>query len=221
MFKSIHPDSERVFHDVEQNTDEWLYLRSGKFNASSITDLLSGKKTKGYNDAIKRVAVERLSNEPVESSFFGNGYTERGHELEPLARKEYEDLTFSVVENGGFVQFTDWVGASPDGIMSDNSGIYGTEFKAPGYSKFLEYLLDPNQLLKDHYKQVQAQIYVCGFEWVDLVAYYPMYKLVKVRVERDDEFMSLIENEIEIAKEKVNELIEIIKTHRTDYEGEK
>jgi hypothetical protein len=214
MFKSIHKDSERKFHNIDQNTDEWLWLRSGKFTASSITDLLSGKKTKGYNDAIKRVAIERLSGEPVEDSFFGNGHTERGHELEPLAIKAYEDIMFSVVENGGFYEFTDWVGASPDGNMIDNGGRYGVEAKCPGYSQFLEYLFDHEKLAKKYMKQVQAQIYVCGFEWVDIVAYYPNYKIVKVRIERDDSYMQLIENEIELAKEAVNKLIETLKTYR-------
>jgi len=221
MFKSIHSDEKRVFHNVDQNTDEWLWLRSGKFTASSIKDLLSGKKTKGYTDTIKRVAIERLSGEPVESSFFGTAHTERGHELEPLALKAYEDLMFSVVDGGGFFEFTDWVGASPDGLMADNGGEYGFEAKCPCYSKFLEYLFDNEKLVKDYWKQVQAQIYTCGFEWVDLVAYYPGYKIIKVRVERDDEMMTLIENEIEVAKEAVNNMIEILKKHRIDYKGEK
>ena len=214
MFKSIHNEDQRKFHNVDQNTDEWLWLRSGKFTASSITDLLSGKKTKGYNDAIRRVAIERLSGEPVESSFFGNGYTERGHELEPLAVKAYEDLMFSVVYGGGFFEFTDWVGASPDGIMNDNGGTYGLEAKCPGYSQFLEFLLDNEKIAKKYMKQVQAQIYVCGFEWVDIVVYYPGYKAIKVRIERDDSYMTLIENEIELAKEAVNKLIETLKTYR-------
>lgn len=217
MFKSIHSDDKRIFHKVDQNTDEWLYLRSGKFTASAITDLLSGKKTKGYTDAIKRVAIERLSNEPVESSFFGNGHTERGHELEPLAIGAYEDLTFTVVDGGGFFEFTDWVGASPDGLLNDNAGVYGVEAKCPGYSQYLEYLLDNQKLVKEYMKQVQAQIYACGFEWVDIVAYYPGYKIIKVRINRDDEFMTLIENEVEIAKEAVTALMETIKKHRNDY----
>lgn len=221
MFKSIHSDEERKFHNVDQNTDEWLWLRAGKFTASAITDLLSGKKTKGYTDTIKRVAIERLSGEPVESSFFGTGYTDRGHELEPLAIKAYEELMFSVVCGGGFFEFTDWVGASPDGVMNDNGGMYGVEAKSPGYSQFLEYLLDHEKLVKKYNKQTQAQIYACNFEWVDLIVYYPGYKLIKVRILRDDSFMTLIENEVEIAKEAVNALIETLKTYRIDYKEEK
>jgi len=220
MFKSIHSSEERKFHMIDQNTDEWLKLRSGKFTASAITDLLSGKKTKGYTDAIKRVAIERISGEPVESSFFGTAHTERGHELEPLAIQAYESLMFSIVDSGGFYEFTDWVGASPDGRMLGNSGSYGFEAKSPGFSQYLEYLLDNEKLTKKYMKQVQAQIYACGFEWVDLVAFYPGYKLIKVRVERDDEFMTLIENEVELAKEAVNSLIETLKKHQIDYKEE-
>jgi len=220
MYKSIHDKKERKFHIVEQNTDEWLRLRSGKFTASSISNLLMGKKTKGYLDTIKKCAVERLSSEPVETEFFGTGYTERGHELEFLAVKAYEELTFSTVDSGGFYEFTDWAGASPDGNIVEGDKNNGLECKCVGYKKFLDYIFN-NELIKaDYWKQVQAQIYVCGFEWVDIAVYYPNYRLLKVRIEPDEEMQTRIENEIELAKIEVEKLMEDIKKHRKDYKAD-
>ena len=221
MFKSIHPDSCRVFHDIEQNTDQWLGFRAKRVAGTTFSTVLSGKKTDGYIDTIKRIAVETLSGEPVETAFYGNKTTQRGHDLEPLALIEYERLMFCEVNRGGFFAFTDFVGVSPDGHYHRGNDFIGVEAKCPEYKKFIEYLLNPEELVNDYYTQVQGEIYGCGFAFVDLFAYYPGYNLVKVRVYPDEKFLFKLENEIELAKEAVNKLIEILKINRIDYKGNK
>jgi len=202
------------FHNIDQNSDEWFYLRSGKFTASSISSLFMGKKTKGYTDTIKKIAIEKLSNEPVETEFFGTAYTERGHELEGLAVQEYEKKTFTECTNGGFYELDEWTGASPDRVIEGFNG--GLECKCVGYRKFVDYLHDEKQIEKDYFKQVQAQMYVCGFDWVDIAVYYPNYKLLTVRVLKDAQFQESIKEEIETAKTAVNKLIEYIKQFRVE-----
>ena len=149
----------RQFIDIEQNTEEWLQLRSGKFTASMLPSLLMGKTTKGYNDTIKKVAIERISGEPTENEFFGSSYTERGHELEYLAAQKYEEVTFTECTNGGFFDVDGWIGASPDRCINDRK--QGVEIKCPGYKQFIELLFGGDEkIIKDYGKQVQAHIYV-------------------------------------------------------------
>jgi hypothetical protein len=220
MFKSIHPESARKFHDIEQNTDEWLGHRAKKVTGTSFGTLLSKKDSLGYTGTIKRIAVETLSGEPVETEFYGNKTTERGSNLEPLAIIEYESLMFCEVNNGGFFEFTNFVGVSPDGHYHRGNEFIGVEAKCPEYKKFIEYLLNPELLVEDYYTQVQGEIYGAGFDCVDLFAYYPGYKLVKVRVYPDEKFLFKLENEIELAKEEVNKLIETLKKHQINYKEE-
>lgn len=227
MFESIHSEETRKFHDVEQNSEFWHSLRAGKFTASSIKNLLGKPTNKGYQDEIKRVAIEILSNEPVETSFFGNSYTERGHELEGIAIQEYEDITFFNTLPGGFCEFAEYTGASPDRLIDGKNA--GVEVKCPGYSKFLEYLYsesftqegEKSLLEKEFETQCQCQIYVCGFDFVDLVCYYPEYKIIKKRIVPDPVFQEEIEAAVEVAKEEVKKLIDYLKQHRKDYKGEK
>jgi len=77
--------------DIEQNTDEWVQIKVGKFSASTCADLLMDKKTVGYTGLIQKIIEERITGNPSESKKFqGNSFTERGHEFEPLARNDYE-----------------------------------------------------------------------------------------------------------------------------------
>ena len=82
-----------IVHNVKQNTEEWMKLRMGKFTSSSFGDLFMKKTTAGYQNAINKVVFERLTGETPES--FSNKWTDRGHELEPLAREAYELRTFN------------------------------------------------------------------------------------------------------------------------------
>lgn len=214
--KVLSMKSTPVFYDVQQNTEEWLYLRGGKFTTSMMPSLLMGKTTKGYNDTIKKVAIERLAGEPTENEFFGNSYTERGHEFEPLAAQKYEEVTFTECTNGGFFVVDDWLGSSPDRCINDRK--QGVEIKCPGYKQFLELLFGGDeQIVKDYGKQVQGQIHVCGFEWVDVVIYYPGYKILRCRIYPDKEMQERYEKEITIAIEAVKGMMKFLEKHREDY----
>ena len=190
-----------MWHEVEQNTPEWFDLRKGKFTASMFKDLFAAKTTAAYQNTIKKVAFERLTGEVPES--FSNDYMQRGHDLEPLARQAYEDYTFESVSNGGFFELSEWVGASPDGIVGD--GIL--EIKCPSYSTMLDYLCNPK--LPTQYKyQVQGQLWVTGAKWCDFVAYHPKLPFLVVRVEEDLGVMEEIYEKIESAIKEVQEIIE-------------
>ena len=179
-----------MHHLIEQNTDEWMELRRGKFTASSFSDLFLKPTTAGYRNAIFKVVYERLTGEQPES--FTNDWMQRGHELEPFAVQQYELETFNTVLPGGFFELNDYVGASPDGLIGEDGLL---EIKCPAYSTMIQYLMD--QKLPTQYKwQVQGQLYVTGRKWTDFFAYHPKLKPIIIRIDRDEVMISELEQKL-------------------------
>jgi putative phage-type endonuclease len=168
-----------IWHDVSQNSEEWDELRRGKFTASSFSDLFMTKTTAGYKKAIRKVVYERLTGESPES--FKSDYMERGHETEPMAREAYELNTFNEVINGGFFEYNEWIGASPDGLIGDDGLL---EIKCPAYNTFIDYLIS-GQVPSEYFYQLQGQLFVTGRKWVDFVGYHPALPILIVRVYPD------------------------------------
>lgn len=192
-------------HKVDQNTDEWLELRLGKFTASMFKDLKASKSTLTYKKAIYNTAFEILTGEVPEN--FSSGWMERGRELEPLAREQYEMLRFDTVEDGGFWEANRYVGASPDGLVN-NDGLL--EIKSPAPHTFIEYY-QKKKLPTIYEWQVQGQLLVTGRDWCDFMAYHPKLKPLIIRVERDEVLISEIELALDEAIEKVEAIVKELK----------
>ena len=193
-----------MFHNIEQNSPEWFELRKGKFTASTFKDLFMKETTQGFQDALYKVAYERLTNESPES--FSNEWMQRGSELEPEAREWYELETYNKVHNGGFFEYSDWIGASPDGLIGDDGLI---EIKCPKYSTMIGYLIY-NGLPKAYEWQVHGQLWVADRQWCDFVAYHPKLQPLIIRVERskerDIELLSKLADAIQETQEIINKL---------------
>ena len=195
-----------IFHDIEQGTQEWLDLRRGKFTASTFKDLFMKETTQGYQDAIYKVAFERMTNESPES--FTSNWMERGTELEPEAKEWYELETYNKVHNGGFFEYNDWIGASPDGLIGDGGLI---EIKCPKFSTIMDYLLK-KELPKTYYYQVHGQLLVTDRKWCDFVAYHPKFKNLIIRVERDKKIDAEILDKLFKAIKEVEQIINKLRT---------
>lgn len=193
------------FYDVEQNSLEWLSLRRGKFTASTFKDLFMKETTQGYQDAIYKVAFERLTNESPES--FTNEWMNRGHELEQEAREWYELETYNKVHNGGFFEYNKWTGASPDGLIGDNGLI---EIKCPKFSTQIDYLLK-RELPKNYYYQVYGQLLVTDRQFCDFIAYHPKFKNLIIRIERDKGVDKMILEKLDKAIKEVETIINKLK----------
>jgi putative phage-type endonuclease len=194
-----------IHHKVQQNTEEWMELRRGKFTASTFKDLFAKETTAAYQKAIYRVAFEIATGEQPES--FSNEYMERGHELEPAAIECYRMETFNDVEPGGFFEFNEYIGASPDGLIGSD-GIL--EVKCPAYNTMIEYII--KQKLPSQYKwQVHGQLFVTGRKWCDFIAYHPKLKPVIIRIERDDDLMNELDQKLNESIEKVQTILKLIK----------
>jgi hypothetical protein len=182
-----------LFHDVQQNTDEWQALRCGRATASNFGTFMANDG-KGFGDPAKRyalqIALEISTGKKAEYSF-SNEHMERGHEQEPIARMLYEETTFCDVSNGGFFDCGDY-GDSPDGLVNGDGVIEIKSVIAPThYATLLRGSYDPA------YKwQLVGHLDCTGREWVDFVSYcadFPIDKqLLTYRICRADVHAELV-----------------------------
>lgn len=204
----------------EQGTAPWYAARCGKITASNFADAISvlsrasGSKVKGDpTDASDKyaaeVAIERVSampwGEPIKPWVL-----ERGHRLEPLARRAYERLTGNIVEEAGVCTTDDSVfGYSTDGLVNpravpDAPGSFLAcdglvEIKCPvDARKVLSIWLTGD--ISEYFEQVQGGMWITGATWCDLVMYVPELAAVGrdvyiQRVHRDEVFIDdMVEN---------------------------
>ena len=196
---------------MEQRTEEWFAARLGKVTASRVADVIATRKGQESTARAKyklQLATERLTNKKVDTFF--NQAMQDGIDREPMAREIYEHLIEKKVEEVGFIDHPtiNMAGASPDGLVGDDGII---EIKCPIETTHTTNLLERRLPLK--YKpQVQFQLATTGRQWCDFISYNPNFEprlqLIVVRVERDDEYIEMLEVKI---KEFLGEVEDIIK----------
>lgn len=197
----------------EQRTQEWHQIRAGKFTASRFADVMArnkrtGEPLKAYHDLIWQVVTERMTGMPTEGP---TGYAlQWGTDAEPYARESYELETGNLVEESGFIVHPafDFAGCSPDGLVGDDGGL---EMKCPKDSSVhLARFLDG--LPEEYIPQIQGCMWVTGRKWWDFVSYDPRqpdtHRLLRIRVERDDEYIAKLSSEIIVADSKARVLVE-------------
>ncbi len=109
------------WHDIEQNTEVWQALRTGKATASNFGCFMANEG-KAFGEPAKKYALQialEIANGRKAEFSFSNEHTERGHEQEPIARMLYEDEFFVEVGNGGFFDHETY-GDSPDGLVGED-----------------------------------------------------------------------------------------------------
>jgi len=196
-----------IHYVIDQNSEEWLALRVGKFTASTFADLFMDRKTAGYQKAIIKVAYERVTGESEEQ--YNNKWMQRGHEKEPFARENYELQTFNSVEDAGFFEYDDFTGASPDAKIIGQNG--GCEFKCPSFQVYNEYL-ETGRIPKSYFWQIHGQLLCSGWDFIDYMPYSsPKLKQILIRVERDEATLELLKTKLNECIEEVKILIERIK----------
>ena len=173
-----------IRHDVEQGTPEWQQLRLGIPTASSFDRILTPKTMKlsaqARSYALELVA-ETLIGRPLDE--VNTAWIERGVFLEPEAVKSYEFSTDRQTEKVGFITTDDGlVGASPDRLLVDING--AVEIKCPAPNTHMRYLIDG--FGADYVVQVQGQMLVGGFEYVDRYSYHPELPPAIERTYRDE-----------------------------------
>ncbi|WNZ54813.1 YqaJ viral recombinase family protein [Microbulbifer sp. MKSA007] len=205
---------------VEQGSEEWHRERAGAITASNFSEvrkrLKSGKNkgdfTVAAHDYAFRLAVERISGEPLDGGF-QTWAMKRGNELEPEARAAHEDKIDMFIEQTGLVLTDDRkFGASADGLIGEDGG---SEYKClVSPERLRTILLDEN--LDEFKDQIQGCMWLTGRKWWHFVLYCPALekigKALTVRkMERDDNYI----NELEMDLLKFDKLVEEYRSNLT------
>lgn len=181
-------------HDIEQGSSEWFDLRAGLPTASEFSRIVTatGKPSASADAYIAELIDEIVrplstrSQEEQAAQFSGNRHTERGHDLEPKARKWFEFVHGVTLEAGGFVTNDDGTaGCSPDALIREAGSLAaGAEVKAPEGKKHVLWMMDGG-LPDEHKQQVHGSMAVTGLDMWWFISYCPGYKPFAVRVDRD------------------------------------
>lgn len=197
-----------MWHDVQQNSDEWYLLRSGKITASSLSKVMANYG-KAFGDPAKKYAVD-IAVQQITGKATGGGYSNdhmaRGHEEEPLARMEYEAIYFCDATNGGFFEDGD-TGTSPDGLVCDD-GIIEIKSAIPS----VHYSRIAKQSYDSAYKwQLVGHLLFTNRDWVDFISYCSSFpddkKLYVHRSYRED-----FKKEFGMVDERISEFRELIES---------
>ena len=190
---------------IQQGTEEWHQLRLGKVTASRVADILA--KTKSGASASRgnyliELALQRVTKTIEES--YSNSAMEWGVATEPQARVAYEVSTGNFVDQIAFVNHPtiEGFGCSPDGLVGEGL----IEIKCPNSATHWSYI-KANEPPQKYIIQMQAQMAVTGAKWCDFVSFDPRMpersQLLIIRVNRDEEFIAEMENDI---KQFLNEV---------------
>jgi hypothetical protein len=153
----------------------------------------TGKASSQRHEYLHRLAGERVLG-TVEQNGLNTVWTRRGTELEPEARSVYAMENEVEVEEVGFITDDQGrYGCSPDGLILPNKGL---EIKCPSLSVFVGYVLG-GKLPTEYKVQVQASLFITGFEQWDFFAYYPDMKPFQLTVEPDLKFHEILREELE------------------------
>ncbi len=144
--------------------------RKGKMTASNATAI--GNVGKGLDTYILDLMADSYSSGEYEN--YTNAHMERGNELEESARSIYELQTGHKVEQVGFVEYNEFAGCSPDGLVGEDGLI---EIKCQADKKHFRLMLNGvGEIDSGYIWQMQMQLLVTGRKWIDFVAYNPNFK---------------------------------------------
>lgn len=175
----------------KQGSEEWRASRLGIVTMSELHALLvNGKGPGGFGAGalsyMHQLIGERITGEPSDA-FLGNKHTDRGHELEPMARELYAERTGADIEQVGII-LNHGAGYSPDSLVG-RDGLSEIKTKLPKYQ--VEILL-ADEIPKEHMAQCQGGLWVSEREWIDFVSYWPGMPLFVKRAYRDEKMIRTI-----------------------------
>ena len=198
----------RVFKELVQGTEEWLYQRCGIITASVVGQLITPKTIKpaanDYSRALTmHLAAERITGwvEPVRP----NAAMERGTLDEPYARDAYSANYAPAKEIGFMDRDFGWgrIGYSPDGLVGDDGLI---EIKSRNQKIQLKTILF-DEVPLENMAQIQCGLLVSGRDWLDYVSYSGGMPLYVKRVQPDTRWFDAITEAVKTFETTVTEMI--------------
>jgi len=180
---------------MDQGSFAWKAARLGIPTASNFARILTPKTRKpsasqaGYRC---QLLADWLLGRPSDAAA-PTGFMARGTDLEHEARAYLEFQRGVNVERVGFILRDDRaVGGSPDGLIGDDAG---AEFKCLSAAKHVAALLGEDG--DEHVAQVQGYLWLTGRQLWYLVHFNPELPSTIRVVERDDEYIAALADEID------------------------
>jgi hypothetical protein len=164
--------------NCEQGSEEWHRARAGCITASKVKDirdrLKSGPNKGDFNKATQdlafKLAIERITGDPIDDDEFSPWQAARGQRLEPEARALHEVQAGVMVMPMGFIRTIDGkFGASVDGLIGDREGAEYKAFLSP--SKLRRIIVDDDW--SDVIDQCQFSLAVTGRDLWHMGLYCP------------------------------------------------
>jgi len=171
---------------IEQRTPEWYEARKGRVTASSVGGIL-GLSPYAARQQVMRAMVREACRAPSEFPDPAPPPVAWGNAMESQALLDFEFASSERVTPAPFVPHEDWLGASPDGYVSDGRLL---EIKCP-------YTLrnDPKPIFKSaneqpHYlAQMQVQMFVTGYTSCWFYQWTP-HGSQQTLIHRDDDWLA-------------------------------
>ncbi|WP_421560860.1 MULTISPECIES: lambda exonuclease family protein [unclassified Pseudomonas] len=202
----------QIITEVAQGSPEWLDLRLGIVTCSELECLLvNGKGEAGFGAGaftyMNTLIGERITGEAADP-FMGNRHTERGHELEGIARTLYEQREEAETSQVAII-LNHGAGYSPDSLVGAK-GLTEIKTKLP---KFQVEVILSGEIPKEHVAQCQGGLWVSEREWIDFVCYWPGMPLFIKRAYRDEAMIRKLSERVstfyEILDDRMNRVLGI------------
>lgn len=194
-----------IIHDCTQGSDEWHKLRLGKLTASHAQAIATGGK--GLETLCRKLACEIYTGSSEET--YSNQNMITGVEEESFARMAFELETGLNVEQVGFIEYSELVGCSPDGLIGTDLGI---EIKRKTFSKHAELLLG-GSFEPQYIWQVYMNMLITERDSWYLVSYNPKFKSKSLFVEQfspDEERYEKLLNGFEKGEKLIKDYLETL-----------
>lgn len=185
-------------HECTQNDDLWFKLHIGIPTASSAKSLVTpnGEPSKGMKPMAEKLASDKFAGEAIDQ-WQGNRYTDRGHEIEPLARLYYEMLyPDAVVTQVGFVtdDLMRW-GCSPDSMV-DDIGLLEIKCLPKAHTAYIREIHRTKLCPAAFVPQVQCQLFITERKWCDILFYHEKLPKKIVRVFPDRKIFTTLKKQL-------------------------
>ncbi len=158
-----------IYDKIEQGTAEWHNLRLGKMTGSYAQAIAA--QGKGLDTLCRKLANERFTLMREES--YKNDVMQRGNDEEKYAREMLEMKTHYTIKQVGFVEYNDYVGFSPDGLIESER--IGVEFKRQNNDRHGDILLG-GKFDSSYVWQCQMGALIMGWERWFLCSFNPYFR---------------------------------------------
>lgn len=185
----------KIIKDVEQGSEAWHSIRLGKVTASRMSDVISKGRGNAPSKTSESYMIELITEiiTGAAKPFFENDAMRWGTETEDQARAMYELNSGNEVEEVAFIEHSDHIGVSPDGLIGDDGLL---EIKCPASTTQIKRALS-DSYSSDYKAQIQMQLWVSGREWCDFLSFDPRIdcdaSYLLERVYRDDDYIAEME----------------------------